>query len=381
LRPSICLVRTPSEESDQALMWTSPLILSAKRVVETYKMAEVQIIDPTTYPKWDNLLFTNPDTTFFHTAAWAQVLSESYRYKPLYFTIIGEGRLSGLIPVMEIDSFLTGKRGVSLPFTDICNPIADSGDIFRQLMEFMTQYGRRVGWKCIELRGGSGFLDDAPAFSEQFTHTISLNGDMALFSKSIRDSTRRNIRKADREGIDITFGHTRQNLETFYGLHCKTRKRHGLPPQPWSFFGKIHERILAAQKGFVALAAYRKQQVAGAIYFHFKDVGIYKYGASEKTFQHLRPNNLLMWRAIERLRDKGLSRLELGRTEQGNEGLRRFKTGWGAKEKKLLYYRYELKKEKFIANTCATRTSYAVFKHLPLPIIRLTGNLLYRHVG
>jgi hypothetical protein len=88
-----------------------------------------------------------------------------------------------------------------------------------------------------------------------------------------------------------------------------------------------------------------------------------------------------MWRAIERLRDKGLSRLELGRTEQGNEGLRRFKTGWGAKEKKLLYYRYELKKEKFIDNTCATRTSYAVFKHLPLPIIRLTGNLLYRHVG
>ena len=82
------------------------------------------------------------------------MLSESYGYKPLYFAIIDNGKLAGLIPVMEIESFLTGKRGVSLPFTDICHPIADTDDIFQALMERLTQHGKSAGWKYIEFKGG-----------------------------------------------------------------------------------------------------------------------------------------------------------------------------------------------------------------------------------
>jgi hypothetical protein len=37
----------------------------------------IQIINPTLYPHWDDLLITNPETTFFHTAAWAKVLREA----------------------------------------------------------------------------------------------------------------------------------------------------------------------------------------------------------------------------------------------------------------------------------------------------------------
>jgi Acetyltransferase (GNAT) domain len=341
----------------------------------------VSIINPTTHPNWDSLLETSDQTTFFHTAAWAKVLSESYGYKPLYFTIIDGGRLSGLVPVMEIDSFLTGRRGVSLPFTDICNPIADSGDIFRELLSCITQYGKRAGWKCIELRGGSGFLDDAPANSEKCTHTISLNGDMTLLSKSFRDSTRRNIRKAVREGIDITFGHTRKSLKTFYSLHCKTRKRHGLPPQPWSFFEKVHEHIITLQYGFVVMAAYQGYPVAGAVYFHFRNQAIFKYGASDRNHLCHRPNNLVLWEAIKNYSQKGLKVLDLGRTELKNIGLRQFKKGWGSDERKASYYQYDIKKERFVAENKAPKKFYTVFKHLPIPLMRLTGNLLYKHVG
>ena len=164
----------------------------------------VDIINPCTYPTWDSLLETNDQTTFFHTTAWAKVLSESYCYKPLYFTIIENDKLIGLIPVMEIDSWLTGKRGVSLPFTDICHPIADSTDTFQELLNCAKEYGRRAGWKYIELRGGSGFLDNVPPSAEHITHLLSLNGDEAKLNGSFRDSTRRNIQKADREGVRIT---------------------------------------------------------------------------------------------------------------------------------------------------------------------------------
>jgi hypothetical protein len=68
----------------------------------------LQIINPITYPGWDDLLLSTPDCSFFHSSAWARVLAESYSYTPKYFTMMDDGRLVALIPVMEVNSFLTG---------------------------------------------------------------------------------------------------------------------------------------------------------------------------------------------------------------------------------------------------------------------------------
>ena len=68
----------------------------------------IEIINPITHKGWDELLLTSDQSTFFHTAAWARVLHESYNYKPLYFTLIQNSKLKILFPVMEVKSLLTG---------------------------------------------------------------------------------------------------------------------------------------------------------------------------------------------------------------------------------------------------------------------------------
>ena len=113
-----------------------------------------QIIDPTIYPGWDDLIRSSPRSTFFHTSSWARVLSESYGYTPFYFTIIENGKLRVLFPFMEVNSFLTGRRGVSLPFTDYCEPIVEEDRESVDLFNSIVEYGKKRGWKYIELRGG-----------------------------------------------------------------------------------------------------------------------------------------------------------------------------------------------------------------------------------
>jgi len=54
------------------------------------------------------------DSTVFHTAAWARVLHESYGYDPTFITVIDGRDLMALIPLMDVNSILTGRRGVSL---------------------------------------------------------------------------------------------------------------------------------------------------------------------------------------------------------------------------------------------------------------------------
>jgi lipid II:glycine glycyltransferase (peptidoglycan interpeptide bridge formation enzyme) len=170
-------------------------------------------------------------------------------------------------------------------------------------------------------------------------------------------------------------------VDAFYRLNCATRRHHGLPPQPHSFFEKIFDHVISRQKGFVALGTHAGRAVAGAVFFHFKGQCIYKYGASDIAARHLRPNNLVMWAAIKWACRSGMTDFHFGRTEPGNQGLLQFKRGWGASEEELSYYKYDLKKNRFLSNKSGPKSSYRVFKMMPEPLLRLTGNLLYRHVG
>jgi hypothetical protein len=342
---------------------------------------KINIINPVETPGWDDLLLTSEQTTFFHTSAWARVLSEAYGYKPLYFSVIEGGRLAGLIPVMEIDSFLTGKRGVSLPFTDACPVAADTRDIFRSLQDAVHEHGKQAGWKGIEFRGGERYFGETPSSAEYFTHTLTLDADESKVFASFKSNTRRNIRRAGAEGVEVQLLNSREAVDIFYRMNCITRRGHHLPPQPRVFFSKIFEHILAMRKGFVAVAFHQDRPVASAIYFHFRSEAIYKYGASDKNFLRLRVNNLVMWEAIRWFCRNGAQTLDLGRTDPEDEGLLQFKRGWGVQERRKAYYTLSLKENAFSAERNGFSSPYWIFKALPIPLLRLAGRVLYRHVG
>lgn len=341
----------------------------------------IQIINPIEYPNWDDLLLTNDQTTFFHTSAWASVLSEAYNYKPLYFTIVEDGQISVLIPIMEINSFLTGKRGVSLPFTDECCPIAKNNEKFQHLTKFIFEYGEKAGWKNIELRGNHNALTNLPAYKSYYTHVLDLDESENRIFSSFKSNVKRNIKRALKEGLQVNLSNTWESMMTFCRLNCMTRKKHGLPPQPLSFFKKIFEHIILPQNGLIVQALIQMKPIAGAVYYHFGNHAVYKYGASDRKYLNLRPNNLVMWEAIKYYINNQFQNLSFGRTEPDNHGLLHFKRGWGTREETLNYYKYDLKQDCFVSKESKLRTSYNIFKHMPSPLLRLTGNILYRHVG
>jgi lipid II:glycine glycyltransferase (peptidoglycan interpeptide bridge formation enzyme) len=156
---------------------------------------------------------------------------------------------------------------------------------------------------------------------------------------------------------------------------------HGLPPQPFYFFRDVYKHIISHKKGFVALATFNQRPIAGAVYFHIGDKAYYKYGASDRNYQHLRPNNLVMWEAVKWYVRNGFKHLSFGRTEPENEGLLQFKQGWGTREVIINYYKYSMEKHAFVEDRFRDRTSYSFFQKLPSPLLNLVGFLFYRHVG
>ena len=342
-------------------------------------MPRVTGVDPLDYECWDKWLLNTPGCSFFHTSQWADVLSKAYNYRPVYFTVFGEEKLSAVLPLMEVKSFLTGTRGVALPFTDYCEPIAADKEQFQELFAAAVALGKKHRWRYLELRGGETFFDKTEHSEWHYVHTIDLGKTgTATFS----DSTRRNIKKAEKQNLDVVISASEDVLQVFCRLNALTRRYHGLPPQPRRFFQYVHDRILSQNMGFIVLASLRGEAIAANVYFTFGDQILYKYGASDRAFQHLRASNLVMWEAIKWGCNHGYRSLCLGRTEPDNEGLRQFKAGWGAQERLIRYYRYDLRKDVFFKTPDIVRPFHKkIFGRLPIPILNMLGKILYRHMG
>lgn len=339
------------------------------------------IVDPSTIQDWDEQIKELPGASFFHSAAWAKVLKKAYGYTPLYF-VNTDRKLNTVIPMMEVSSFLTGKRAVSLPFTDYCEQLAPHSEVTKVLFDEIRLEGKKRSWKYIELRGGAEFLGDCKASAFYYRHTLDLSPGTEKLFNGLRNSTRRNIKKAEREGVEISFETSMEALRAFYRLNCLTRREHSLPPQPWHFFVNIHDEVISKGAGFIALGYFQGKPIAAGVYMRTNGDAVYKYGASDKKYQHLRANNLLMWEVIKRYANEGCKQLCLGRTECENQGLRRFKTGWGAREHVINYYQYNLALNAYMpVRQIVFSAANRIFSRMPIPVSKAVGILLYRHVG
>jgi hypothetical protein len=345
-------------------------------------MSNVEIINPYTFENWDDLITATRDYSFFHSSIWAKVLKETYHYQPLYFTILANGKIKGLLPVMEIKSNLTGRRGVSLPFSDSCEPIVLEKNDFDELFRNLLVHAEESGWRYFELRGGKNYLSNCQPSTYHYGHTLNLCQSEEKIFSSLRNSTRRNIKKATKEGVQVKIFYSFDALKRFYRLHCITRKYHGVPPQPFSFFKMIYTHVLSNHYGIVALGYFQEKVIAAAVFFHFGKNVIYKYGASDRRYQNLRANNLIMWEAIKYYSPRGYKEFSFGRTAPENRGLLQFKDGWSKRRTEIKYYKYDLKEKRFETERPKVSTFYTkIFQRMPIPILNIFGSMLYKHMG
>src|SRR5439155_23428949 len=125
--------------------------------------------------------------------------------------------------------------------------------------------GRKNYWRYLEVRSNGYASPGAIPSLAFYGHEIDLEpGQEALF-KGLDGTIRRGIRKAKESELRTDFSNTLESVETFYALHCLTRRRHGLPPQPFRFFENIAKHVLQDGHGFVATTRLEERPVAAAV--------------------------------------------------------------------------------------------------------------------
>lgn len=344
----------------------------------------ITILNPLTDKRYEDFVSSHPDATVFHSPDWIRVLHESYGFIPHCAASEEKGVITGVLPYMKTRSITGKKRYVSLPFSDFCEPLFQTNGEFDCALEKVCEQADIDKINDLELRGGRIFLADRqPAFKTILTHDIDLKPDEQVILKAFRSSTRRNIKKAERSGVSIVHETSLDALETFYRLNCKTRREHGIPPQPWHFFRYLTTHFLEKNTGFITLAVWKNKAIAANIFLVYGKTAYFKYGAMDKTCQQLRAGNLTMWAGIRQCKAIGCTRLNLGRTERQHTGLLQYKRGFGGIEQTISYFRRRRRNKKFVNSVDGHRPPiYAyVMSRMPIFFLKCIGRLLYKYAA
>jgi CelD/BcsL family acetyltransferase involved in cellulose biosynthesis len=314
-------------------------------------------------PAWAAFVSSREDAGPFHHPAWASLLADCYGFRGFALAATAaDGTIAAGLPVVDVGR----GRLVSLPFTDACAPLGAAGELLAAVPRLELHAPHEGPGVATVVRG--------------VVHRLELEPDLDAVRAGFRAQMRRNIGRATREGVVVRAGETRGDLlDVFYGLHLRTRRRQGVPVQPRRFFRLIWERLVEAGLGTTLLAYHGATPVAGALFLHWNGTVIYKFGASDPAHWALRPNNLLFWEAIRAACARGDRLFDFGRTELENEGLREFKSGWGAREEQLVYA-YAGGAPPAVQSRLAGTLGLAI-RRSPLWLCRAVGEAAYRYAA
>jgi hypothetical protein len=352
-------------------------------------VGSIHQIQPLTDPRWEGLVDAHPSASVFHSSAWLQALRNTYGYEPVAYTTAAPGEpLNDGLVFCRVESWLTGQRLVSLPFSDHCEPLLKRGGDLQVFLGKVREEPESRKWRYIEIRPEEPLVTAIPelhATARYTLHRLNLRPDLpTLFRNFHKDSIQRKIKRAKREGLTCEVGTTESLLDAFFHLLTITRRRHGVPPQPKIWFRNLIEcfgpalQILIASKG--------RRPVAGMLTLRHKNTLIYKYGGSDARFNNLGSMHCLYWESIQRAKELGLETLDLGRSDLDQSGLITFKTRWGATVSNLTYFRFSHSDNpthwfESTGPNWRTRAAKSMLAHTPASVLPTLGSLLYKHIG
>jgi CelD/BcsL family acetyltransferase involved in cellulose biosynthesis len=291
-------------------------------------------------PRWTEFVGSCDAATPFHHPAWAGVLADTYGFRPFVLaTAAGDRRPLAGAPFIEVRTLARRRRWISLPFTDRCPPLSFDSPSEQRLLSLLSRARECLDAPPIEVRS-SVVASGWDASASAVLHVLELDQDLERLRRRFsRSQVIRNIKRAEREGVTVRAATSRGDLDAFYALHVRTRRRQGVPVQPYRFFELLWTRMIRVGLGSILLASSGGAPLAGALFLNWNQATVYKFGASDPEGWPRRPNHALFWAAIQAAVARGDRWFDFGRTDLANSGLRAFKSSWGAEERPLVYSR------------------------------------------
>jgi hypothetical protein len=317
-----------------------------------------------------------PGALLYHRDRWLDLLRSAYGANLWVATLTRDGEIcAGCVLARSRMPF---PRMTSLPFSDVCPPLATDSSALEALM---AEFAANPPAGRMEIHGVSA---PPPWRSvdcfEQWS--IDVTRPLKAIESAMARNFRRNARRATEAGVRIERSESVEHMRRFYRLQLETRRRLGVPPQPRSFFDLVHKIYSPTHDCEIWIASRCGVDLAAAVLLRDGDVIYYKWSArGSNTVDGAA--HLLAISAIEEFAGHA-QRLDFGRTDRRNDGLRRFKAEMGGDAVPLPYsYLPEPPREisAEVLSSPISRLTSGLLRHMPLPLARAFAAAFYRYLA
>jgi CelD/BcsL family acetyltransferase involved in cellulose biosynthesis len=340
---------------------------------------------------WDDFVAGHPLGSIYHLSAWKRVLEAAFSHIRGEILVIREVR-SGMIlaglPTYSVRSNLLGNRLVSIPFAAVVDPLVSSAEEALRLLNAVLERMKTGKLRGVEIRTSKThrFFEDLRFGVEEahLHHFLPLTkSPTELKATFSRTAVRRVITKAEASGITVREAEGETDLESFWLMLVKTRRKLGLPAIPRPFF-KAMWIELRPKRLSLLLASKEDSLIAGVLVLKSNGVYCLEYAGHESQALSTGVIPLLYWRALERASAEGFQIFSFGRTSIQNTGLIAFKEHWGTSRETLRTFHHPPRSSNSPMRLNHSRVSGWVgsfVRNSPVVVSEWMGRLMYRHWG
>jgi FemAB-related protein (PEP-CTERM system-associated) len=321
---------------------------------------------------WDEYARGSSHTTPFQLVGWRDVMEETFGHQTHYLFAAVGGQIVGILPLLHIESRLSGRFLTSLP-GGVC---ADDDGVAERLVERgkeLTATGRA---RYLILRDGHrrwnvpGLITNA----DHYTLVVRLSRDRSQVWQRIERRARQLTERALKAEVEVVTG--LEALDDLYPVYSRAMRNRGTPTLGLRFFRLAAARFPAH---FSLMTVRHGDQILGGGFIApFRDTVYCVWGGMLRCHYDLCPNHLLYWETLKYGCDNGFRWVDLGRSRY-NSGTFVFKMNWGA-EPRPLYQQYYLNgnsRPPAVGSGLEADSQYRLFvkiwRRLPLCVTEVLG--------
>jgi serine/alanine adding enzyme len=320
--------------------------------------------------EWDSFVAGNDHGTASHVYAWRLVVERVYQHDCPYLVARENGRIAGVLPLVDVRSIAFGRFLVSMPFLNAGGPIG-SPEAIEALIAGAVELGRQRKARLLELRSGRVLqtaLDDS---TEKVECALELPGNAEELWKAFPAKLRSQIRRPQKANVEFRFGAT--EVDAFFSVFARNMRDLGSPTHPIRFF-KILAEELPANVTF-GCAYHEGRPVAAGCAVQWRDEVEMTWASALREYSNLAPNMLLYWAFMERAANAGMRRFNFGRCTP-NSGSHRFKMQWGTTDRPLHWYRAPLRSGAATPTQDELSIATRIWQRVPVPLATMVGGHL-----
>ena len=325
---------------------------------------------------WRLALTRFPGADFYHCERWIEVLRDAYHFTFEVATLHRAGELRAAAVLARSKRFFT-TRLIALPFSDCAAPLAFDDAARADLLRALASPHSAAS---MEVRGVAG--PEPWQNVDCFGHwTLDLARPLTEIKAGFGRTVRIGIKRAVRDKVAIECGTDQAYLQRYFKLQLITRRRLGVPPQPFKFFQTVHEKFSRTGDIEIWFATHSGRDQAGLILLKSGDQLCYKWGARLED-GHPGANHLLVASMLEAHAGKA-GIIDFGRCDNRNAGLVRSKVDVGCVAHPLPYAFFPSAPRHISPEVLRgpARMVSSIWKRLPLPVTRVLGAVLYRYMA